>query len=93
MKTKTWTVIANTGKQAALESGLEKKEVPKPTHINASEFVHWLAPGSHIDEDSLRTLFRRVPGRTQPSALVNFPTSHGALRLLRIVANLDLPRF
>ena len=58
MKTKTWTVIANTGKQAALESGLEKKEVPKPTHISASEFVHWLAPDSHIDDDSLRTLFR-----------------------------------
>jgi hypothetical protein len=27
MKTKTWTVIANTGKQADLESGLEKKAV------------------------------------------------------------------
>jgi hypothetical protein len=58
MKTKTWTVIANTGKQAALESGLEKKEVPKPTHISAREFVHWLAPDSHIDDDSLRSLFR-----------------------------------
>src|ERR1035438_1079350 len=30
MKTKTWTVIANTGKQADLESGLEKKTVQKP---------------------------------------------------------------
>ena len=30
MKTKTWTVITNTGKQADLESGLEKKEVQKP---------------------------------------------------------------
>jgi hypothetical protein len=58
MKTKTWTVIANTGKQAALESGLEKKEVPKPTHISAREFVHWLAPDSHIDDDSLQSLFR-----------------------------------
>jgi len=35
MKTKTWTVISNTGKQADLESGLEKKEVQKPTHISA----------------------------------------------------------
>jgi hypothetical protein len=59
MKTKTWTVIANTGKKADLESGLEKKEVQKPTHISASEFVHWLAPNSHIDDDSLRSLFKR----------------------------------
>jgi hypothetical protein len=59
MKTKTWTVITNTGKHADLESGLEKKEVQKPTHISASEFIHWLAPESHIDDDSLRTLFQR----------------------------------
>jgi hypothetical protein len=58
MKTKTWTVIANTGKQAALESGLEKKEVQKPTHISAGVFGHWLAPDSHIDEDCLRSLFK-----------------------------------
>jgi hypothetical protein len=58
MKTKTWTVIANTGKQADLESGLEKKSVQKPTHISAREFVHWLATDSHIDDDSLRSLFK-----------------------------------
>jgi hypothetical protein len=39
MKTKTWTVKANTGKQADLESGLEKKEVRKPEHISAREFI------------------------------------------------------
>jgi hypothetical protein len=59
MKIKTWTVIANTGKQAELESGLEKNEVRKPTHISAREFVHWLAPKSHIDDNSLRSLFKR----------------------------------
>jgi hypothetical protein len=59
MKTKTWTVITNTGKQAELESGLEKKEVQKPTHISAKEFVHWLAAESHIEDDCLRSLFRR----------------------------------
>jgi hypothetical protein len=58
MKTKTWKVIANTGKQADLESGLDKKEVQKPTHISASEFVHWLGPESHIDDDCLRSLFK-----------------------------------
>jgi hypothetical protein len=58
MKTKTWTVIANTGKQADLECGLEKKAVQKPAHISASEFVHWLAVESHIDDDSLRSLFK-----------------------------------
>ena len=58
MKTKTWTVIANTGKQADLESGLEKKAVQKPSHISAREFVHWLAPESHVDDDSLRSLFK-----------------------------------
>ena len=58
MKTKTWTVISNTGKQADLESGLEKKEVQKPTHISAKEFLHWLGPGSRIDDDSLRSLFK-----------------------------------
>jgi hypothetical protein len=59
MKTKTWTVIANTGKQADLESGLERKAVQKPSHISAREFVHWLAPESHVDDDSLRSLFKQ----------------------------------
>jgi hypothetical protein len=58
MKTKTWKVVANTGKQADLVCGLEKKAVQRPTHISAREFVHWLAPGSHIDDDSLRSLFK-----------------------------------
>jgi hypothetical protein len=59
MKTKNWTVIANTGKQADLESGLEKKAVQKPTHISASEFVHWLAATSRIDDNTLQSLFKR----------------------------------
>jgi hypothetical protein len=59
MKTKTWKVISNTGKQADLESGLEKKEVQKPTHISAKEFVHWLGAKSRIDDDSLRSLFKQ----------------------------------
>jgi predicted metalloprotease len=59
MKTKTWTVIANTGKQADLESGLEKKAVQKPTHITSREFVHWLAAASRIDDDTLQSLFKR----------------------------------
>jgi hypothetical protein len=58
MMMKTWKVISNSGKQADLESGLEKKEVQKPTHISAREFVHWLAPESRIDDDSLRMLFK-----------------------------------
>jgi hypothetical protein len=58
MKTKTWTVITNTGKQADLESGLEKKEVKKPIHINPRDFAHWLAPETRIDDDSLRSLFK-----------------------------------
>jgi hypothetical protein len=58
MKTKTWKVITNTGKQADLESGLGKKEVQRPMHISAGEFVHWLAPDSHIDEDCLRSMFK-----------------------------------
>jgi hypothetical protein len=58
MKMKTWKVISNTGKQADLESGLEKKEVQKPTHISAKEFVHWLAAKSQIDDESLRSLFK-----------------------------------
>ena len=59
MKTKTWTVITNTGKQADLESGLEKKAVQKPMYITAREFVHWLAAESRIDDDNLRSLFKR----------------------------------
>jgi hypothetical protein len=58
MKTKTWTVMANTGKQANLESGLEKRIVEKPAHIGAKEFAHWLAPKSHVDDDSLLSLFK-----------------------------------
>ncbi len=50
-------MITNTGKQADLESGLEKKEVQRPMHISAGEFIHWLAPDSQIDENSLRSLF------------------------------------
>jgi hypothetical protein len=34
---------AATGKQADLQSGLEKKAVQKPPHISAKDFVHWLA--------------------------------------------------
>jgi hypothetical protein len=55
---KTWTVITNTGKRADLQSGLDKKEVQKPTHISAREFVRWLAPESRVDDDSLRSLFK-----------------------------------
>jgi hypothetical protein len=51
-------MIANTGKQADLESGLEKKEVQKPIHISAREFIHWLGPAIRIDDDSLRSLFK-----------------------------------
>jgi hypothetical protein len=58
VKTKTWTVIANTGKLADLESGVEKKQVQKPTYISAREFVHWLGLGVRIDDDSLRSLFK-----------------------------------
>jgi hypothetical protein len=57
MKTKTWTVITNTGKQADLESGLET--VQKPTNITSREFSHWLAAASRIDDDNLRSLFRQ----------------------------------
>jgi hypothetical protein len=59
MKTKTWKVMRNTGKQADLESGLETKEVQKPAHISARDFVHWLAPESHIDDNSLRSLSKQ----------------------------------
>ena len=52
-----WTVITNAGKQAEFESGLEEKEVQKPTHISPREFVHCMAPNSRIDDDSLRSLF------------------------------------
>jgi hypothetical protein len=59
MKSKTWKVITNTGKQADLESGLEKKQVQKPMHISARDFVHWLAPESRIDDSSLQSLFKQ----------------------------------
>jgi hypothetical protein len=58
MKTKTWTVITNTGKQADLESGLDEKKVQKPIHISARDFIHWLKPASQIDDGCLRSLFK-----------------------------------
>lgn len=58
MKTKAWKVITNTGKKAVLESGVEQKEVQRPTHISARDFIHWLAADSHINDDSLSSLFR-----------------------------------
>jgi hypothetical protein len=57
-KTKTWTVITNTGQQADLVFGIEKMEVQRPTHISAREFIHWLGPESHVDDNSLRSLFK-----------------------------------
>jgi hypothetical protein len=59
MKSKTWKVITNTGKQADLESGIERKELQRPTHITAREFAHWLAPESRIDDTALQSLFKR----------------------------------
>lgn len=59
MKTKTWKVIDNTGRRANLESGIEKREVNKPSHISPKEFVHWLAPKSNIDDTSLQSLFKQ----------------------------------
>jgi hypothetical protein len=59
MKIKTWKVITNTGKQAELECGVEKKELRKPAHIRDREFIHWLAVGSRIDDASLLSLFKR----------------------------------
>jgi hypothetical protein len=59
MNTKTWTVITNTGKQADLQSGLERKEVPRPAHISARDFVHWLPPKSRIDDNALESLFKK----------------------------------
>jgi hypothetical protein len=58
MKTKTWKVITNTGKKADLESGLEQKEIQKPSHIIARDFTHWLAAETHINDDSSRSLFK-----------------------------------
>jgi hypothetical protein len=58
MKTKPWKVITNTGKKATLESGLEQKEVQKPTHISARDLIHCLAADSHINYDSLSALFK-----------------------------------
>jgi hypothetical protein len=58
MKTETWKVITNTGKKADLESGLEQKEIQKPSHISARDFTHWLAAETHINDDSLRSLFK-----------------------------------
>jgi len=59
LKSKTWNVIANTGKQASLESGLEKKEIQKPPQISSKEFIHWLAAEGRVDDDSLRSLFKQ----------------------------------
>lgn len=59
MKAKTWKVLANTGKRADLESGIERKEIQKPTYISSRDFVHWLAPESRIDNDALQSLFKR----------------------------------
>jgi len=58
MKTKTWTVVSNTGKQAELVSDLDKKDIQKPPHITSREFIHWLAPQSRIDDEPLRSLFK-----------------------------------
>ena len=58
MKTKTRRVITNTGKHALLESGFEKKSVQRPTHISVREFIHRLAPHSHVDDDTLRSPFK-----------------------------------
>ncbi len=77
MKTKTWTVITNTGQQADLAFETEKKEVQRPTHITAKEFIHWLGPRSHVDDSSLRSLFKlyEPPARARSSlSALQIPT-------------------
>jgi hypothetical protein len=37
----------------------DTKAVQEPQHISASESVHWLAVENHIDDDCLRSLFKR----------------------------------
>jgi hypothetical protein len=59
MMTKTWKVIANTGIQADLESGIERKEIQKPKHISTRDFTHWLAPECRFDDSALQSLFKR----------------------------------
>jgi hypothetical protein len=56
---KTWKVIANSGKRADLESGVEKKQVNRPTYITPRDFVYWVAPGSSIDDNVLKSLFKQ----------------------------------
>jgi hypothetical protein len=53
---KNMDVITSTANKQT--SPALKKEIQRPMHIGAGEFVHWLAPDSHIDEDSLRSLFK-----------------------------------
>jgi hypothetical protein len=59
MKSKTRKVITNSGKQADLESGIERKEIQRPTHITASEFAHWLPTASRIQDTALQSLFKK----------------------------------
>jgi hypothetical protein len=59
VKTKTWKVVANTGKRADLESGADKTELHKPPHISSRDFFHWLTPNSRIEDTSLHSLFKQ----------------------------------
>src|ERR1022692_3497673 len=52
MKRKPWAEITNPGKQAELESGIDKKAVQKPSHISAKEFVHCIGPSRSVDDDT-----------------------------------------
>jgi hypothetical protein len=56
---KELAAIITKARELDLESGLEKKQVQKPTHISAGDFVHWLAPESRIDDSSLQSLFKQ----------------------------------
>jgi hypothetical protein len=57
---KTWTVVQNTGKRADLESDPKRKEIQRPEHISARDFIHWLPPKSRHEQGSLESLFKQL---------------------------------
>jgi hypothetical protein len=53
-----WRVDRNTGGMAVLKLGLRKREIARPQFMTRHGFFCWLAPGSVISAETLRSVVK-----------------------------------
>lgn len=57
-----WTVVHSASDRVDLEvkteSGVKRKEVRRPPHMNPTEWLHQFPPGSKLGENTLRYILK-----------------------------------